>query len=41
MGATMGARILPRLRNRSVKSLFLLVLVVVIVEMLYKGVTLL
>jgi uncharacterized membrane protein YfcA len=41
IGATLGARILPRLRNQSVKTLFLLVLVVLIVEMLYKGVTLL
>jgi uncharacterized membrane protein YfcA len=41
VGATLGARVLPRLRNQSVKSLFLLVLVVLIVEMLYKGVTLL
>jgi uncharacterized protein len=41
VGATVGARILPRMRNQSVKSLFLLVLVVLIIEMLYKGVTLL
>jgi len=41
VGATLGARVLPRLRNQSVKSLFLLVLIVLIVEMLCKGATLL
>ena len=41
IGATAGARVLPRLRNRSVKYLFLMVLVLLIAEMLFKGATLL
>jgi len=41
VGSAMGSRVLPRMRNRSVKTYFLLVLAVLIVEMLYKGVTLL
>ncbi|HME19270.1 MAG TPA: sulfite exporter TauE/SafE family protein, partial [Nitrososphaerales archaeon] len=41
IGATTGARVLPRMRNRTVKALFLIVLAVLIVEMLSKGVTLL
>lgn len=39
IGAMLGARVLPNLKDERVRSLFLLVLVVVIVEMLYKGVT--
>lgn len=39
IGAMIGARVLPNLKDERVRSLFLLVLVVVIVEMLYKGVT--
>ncbi len=41
IGATVGARVLPHLRNRSVKRLFLAVLVILIIEMVYKGATLL
>jgi hypothetical protein len=40
VGSTLGARVLPRMRNRSVKAWFLIVLAVLIIEMLYKGVTL-
>ncbi len=39
VGATAGARVLPRMKNKSVKVWFLAVLAVLIVEMLYKGVT--
>lgn len=38
LGAMAGARVLPNLKDERVRSLFLLVLVVVIIEMLYKGV---
>jgi len=41
IGSTTGARVLPRLRNKTVKALFLIVLAVLIVQMVYKGVTLL
>lgn len=41
VGSTLGARVLPRMRNRSVKAWFLIVLAALIIEMLYKGVTLL
>jgi hypothetical protein len=41
VGSTLGARVLPRMRNRSVKAWFLIVLAVLIIEMLYKGATLL
>ncbi len=40
VGSTAGARVLPRMKNKSVKALFLVVLAVLIAEMLYKGVTL-
>jgi len=39
VGALLGARILPSMRNTTVRLLFFAVLVVVIIEMLYKGVT--
>jgi uncharacterized membrane protein YfcA len=39
IGAVGGARILPRMTNRTVRLLFMVVLVVLIVEMLYKGVS--
>ncbi len=39
VGALGGARILPRMTNRRVRSLFMVVLVVLIVEMVFKGVT--
>jgi len=39
LGALMGARLLPRMKNTQVRMLFFVVLVVVIAEMLYKGVT--
>jgi uncharacterized protein len=39
LGAVVGARVLQGLRNETVRSLFLLILIVLIVEMLFKGVT--
>ncbi len=39
IGALGGARILPRMTNKSVRLLFMAVLVVLIVEMLFKGVS--
>ncbi len=39
LGALIGARILPRMTNQSVRLLFMVVLAVLIVEMLFKGVT--
>ncbi len=38
IGALIGARVLQNLRNETVRSLFLVVLLFLIVEMLYKGV---
>jgi len=38
MGSIAGARVLPRISNRSVRLVFLAVLLVLIAEMLYKGV---
>ncbi len=38
VGAIVGARILPRMRNETVRLLFFVVLIVIILEMLYKGV---
>lgn len=38
VGAMLGARILPRMRNETVRLLFFVVLIVIIIEMLYKGV---
>jgi hypothetical protein len=37
VGSMTGARVLPRMRNRTVKALFLVVLAILIVEMLYQG----
>jgi uncharacterized membrane protein YfcA len=37
-GAMLGSRILPRMRNETVRALFFVVLIVIIAEMLYKGV---
>jgi hypothetical protein len=37
IGSLTGARVLPRMRNKSVKALFLLVLAILIAEMLYQG----
>ena len=39
LGALAGARLLPRLKDRTVRLLFLAVLVVLIAEMVYKGST--
>jgi uncharacterized membrane protein YfcA len=39
IGALTGARVLPRLSNETARGLFMIVLTVLIVEMLYKGVT--
>lgn len=39
IGAVVGARLLPRLSNTTARALFLVVLSVLLVEMLYKGVT--
>ncbi len=41
VGSLVGARVLPRLTNSSVRALFMVVLVILIIEMLYKGVALL
>jgi uncharacterized membrane protein YfcA len=38
LGAMIGARVLPNLRNETVRYLFFTVLIVLIIEMLYKGV---
>lgn len=38
VGAMVGSRVLPNLRNETVRTLFFAVLAVLIVEMLYKGV---
>jgi uncharacterized membrane protein YfcA len=38
LGSMLGARVLPRMKNESVRQLFLVVLAVLILEMLYKGV---
>jgi hypothetical protein len=38
LGAMLGARVLPNLRNETVRYLFFVVLIVLIIEMLYKGV---
>ena len=39
VGSLAGARVLPRLSNKTVRTFFMALLVVLIVEMLYKGVT--
>jgi uncharacterized membrane protein YfcA len=39
IGALLGARVLPRLSNRTARTFFMVVLLVLIVEMLYKGVS--
>ncbi|MDA4125081.1 MAG: sulfite exporter TauE/SafE family protein [Thaumarchaeota archaeon] len=39
IGSFGGARVLPRMTNRSVRLLFMVVLVILIVEMLFKGVS--
>jgi uncharacterized protein len=39
LGSIGGSRVLPRLTNRSVRLLFLVILVVLIAEMFYKGIT--
>jgi uncharacterized membrane protein YfcA len=39
VGSMMGARVLPRLKNKTVRSFFLVVLVLLIVDMVWKGVT--
>jgi uncharacterized membrane protein YfcA len=41
VGAFVGGRVLPRMTNTSVRSLFMVVLAVLIIEMVYKGVVLL
>jgi uncharacterized membrane protein YfcA len=38
LGSMLGARVLPNLKNDTVRQLFLVVLAVLILEMLYKGV---
>jgi uncharacterized membrane protein YfcA len=40
VGALLGGRILNRFRNRSIRYLFLLIVLILIIQMLYKGVTL-
>lgn len=37
LGALIGARMLPRMRNETVRMLFFVVLVIIIIEMLFKG----
>lgn len=39
VGSVIGARVLPNLMNKTVRSLFLVVLAVLIVEMVWKGLT--
>ncbi len=41
VGSLAGARVLPKLTNRNIRALFMVVLVVLIAEMLYQGVALL
>ena len=36
-GSMLGSQILPRMRNKSVKAFFLIVLIILISEMLYQG----
>ncbi|MGA3297646.1 MAG: sulfite exporter TauE/SafE family protein [Candidatus Bathyarchaeia archaeon] len=40
VGALLGGRILNRFHNRSIRYLFLLIVLILIIQMLYKGVTL-
>jgi hypothetical protein len=39
IGAVVGGRVLNRIRDRNLKILFLVIVILLIIQMLYKGVT--
>ncbi|MEM3832223.1 MAG: sulfite exporter TauE/SafE family protein [Thermoprotei archaeon] len=39
VGSLIGSRILPKMKDKTIRVLFLIILVYLIIQMLYKGVT--